>query len=127
MIIPISWGKALGLAGHCCKILFGIEKKYKQTAKRVGIHATLVLTAPVGSKTGEYSGHVFCTATFFFCTPTRQLPKNDLNIINVTNLRKLKNDSIFRKTAMGLKDLKLACNKYGEELCSFLQNSARAS
>ena len=75
---------------HCRIILFGIEKKYKQTAKRVGIHATLVLTAPVGSKTGEYSDHIFCTFTFFFCTPTRQPPKNDPNIIIVTNLRKLK-------------------------------------
>ena len=53
------------MAGHCRKMLYGIEKKYKQTAKRVGIHATLVLTAPVGSKTGEYSDHVFCPSTFF--------------------------------------------------------------
>ena len=53
------------MAGHCRKMLYGIEKRYKQTAKRVGIHATLVLTAPVGSKTGEYSDHVFCPSTFF--------------------------------------------------------------
>ena len=107
------------MAGHCRKMLYGIEKEYKQTAKRVGIHATLVLTAPVGSKTGEYSDHVFCPSTFF-CTPTRQPPKKDPNITNVTNLREVKNHSIFTTTAM-------CCNKHEEELCSVLRNSAGAS
>ena len=125
-MILMMMAEALGMAGHCRKMLYGIEKRYKQTAKRVGIHATLVLTAPVGSKTGEYSDHVFCPSTFF-CTPTRQSPKKDPNIINVTNLREVKNHSIFTTTAMCLKDLKLACNKHEEELCSVLRNSAGAS